>query len=62
MNETEHLLNKLFDKVEAIDAKIDSHNLYVEKELGRRPSRGELYSFLGFTLAVYGTGVAFVVL
>ena len=62
MSETDNLLNKLYEKVESIDEKLDAHNLYVEKELGRRPTRGELYTFLTMMTGVFGVSLAFVAL
>ena len=62
MSETDNLLNKLYEKVESIDEKLDAHNLYVEKELGRRPTRGELYTFLTMMTGVFGISLAFVAL
>ncbi len=58
----EELLNKLLVKVDSIDEKIDAHNLYVEKELGRRPTRAELYTFLTMMTGVFGITIALAVL
>ena len=62
MNETDKLLEKLYTKVEGIDEKIDAHNLYVEKELGRRPTRAELYPFFTMLTGLFGVSLALVVL
>ncbi len=62
MSETDKLLEKLYTKVESIDEKIDAHNLYVEKELGRRPTRAELYTFLTAMTGLFGVALALVVL
>ncbi len=58
----EELLSKLLTKVDGIDEKIDAHNLYVEKELGRRPTRAELYTFLTMMTGAFGVTLALAVL